>query len=304
MTILLERAPSRAAVRPAAPVMERGSARDRLRRFVGGRGDDAVVLSRDPDDLVRILQSGVPGEVVAQAGHRAFPDARIVHPVATIDETIAALDAELAARPAALVVITAASAVTGEVLPVGRFAAAAHRHGARILVDADHLVAHRAVSIASWGIDYVLFSSRELDSLFDVHTVVGRADWLAGAPAHEPGSVAAGAVAASADALVSLGFEELGYREQALRHRLDGGLSGLSGVRRVQTFDDPLDTAGVYAFVVDGHPADEVVDHLAVHHGVGGCRADPTGVVRVGIGLGTTIDDVDRLIFAVRTLIG
>ncbi|ALG86012.1 aminotransferase class V-fold PLP-dependent enzyme [Gordonia phthalatica] len=303
MSLLLERAPSRAPVRPAAPAMERGSAPDRLRRFVGGRSDDAVVLSRTSADLMRLFAAGAPADVVVLAGHPGLPGARIVEPAATIDGTVAALEAELVARPAALVVITASSDVTGEVLPAGRFASAAHRHGARIVVDAEHLVAHRAVSIASWGIDYVLFSSRELDALFDVHVLVGRGDWLAPVAARsEPGGVAVGAVAASAEALVSLGFEELGYREQALHQRLDRGFAAVPGVRRMQNFDDPLDRAGVYAFIVDGHSAVEVVEHLSVRHGVGVCRAQPSGVIRVSTGLGTTVDDVDRLVFAVRAL--
>ena len=64
MSLLLERAPSRAPVRPAAPAMERGSAPDRLRRFVGGRSDDAVVLSRTSADLMRLFAAGAPADVV------------------------------------------------------------------------------------------------------------------------------------------------------------------------------------------------------------------------------------------------
>lgn len=303
MSLLLDRAPSRAAVRPTAPAMERGSAPDRLRRFVGGRSDDTVVLSRTSDELAQLVSVTTPGEIVVLGGHPRPAGARIVEPARTIGGTVAALEADLESEPAALVVITATSHDTGEILPLGRFASVAHRHGARILVDAEHLVAHRAVSLASWGIDYLLFSSRELDALFEVHVLVGRADWFTAAvvPA-EPGSVAVGAVAGSAEALVSLGFEELGYREQALHQRLDRGLADLSGVRRRQTFDDPLDRAGVYAFVVDGHSAAAVVEHLSVRHGVGVCRVDPSGAIRVSTALGTTIDDVDRLVFAVRAL--
>lgn len=309
MSVLLDRAPSGAAVRPASSDAGADLAEDRLRRFVGGRGDDAVVLTRDPDTLVCRLVDAAPGDVVVLAGDRSVPGARVVLPTRSIDETIDRLESELAEAPAALVVVTAASAITGEVLPVGRLAATAHRHDARILVDAAHLVAHRAISIASWGIDYLYFSSTGLDALFDVHALIGRPDWLRGTTsAAGPGGVGVTAFAASADALASLGFEELGYREQALHRLLDAGLGGLPGVRRLRDYDDRLDRAGAYAFAVDGRQASEVAERLSVRHGVGVCRAvthalaPTTGAVRVSTGFGTTVDDVDRLVAAVRGL--
>ncbi|MBM7366116.1 aminotransferase class V-fold PLP-dependent enzyme [Gordonia hydrophobica] len=310
MSLLLDRAPSRAAASPAVPAMGRDSASDRLRRFVGGRRDDAVVVSRDADELIALVSPDAPEAVVELTADGDRPGARIIAPTRSLDDTLARLDADLAARPAELVVVTAVSSVTGEVLPLGRFAAVAHRNGARILVVADRLVAHRAVSISSWGIDYLVFASHELDSLFAFHVLVGRSDRLAPSPltprrgTPAPGAIATAAVAASAEALLSLGFDELGYREQAIRHRLDVGIARLPGVRPVRTFDDHLDIAGAYAFAVDGQPASAVVDALSVRHGVGVCQAvahpfgDPCGAVRVSTGLGTSADDVDRLLAA------
>lgn len=291
--------------------MPRDDAHDRLRRSVGGRIDDVVVLIRRTAELASLLPQIAPGEVVVlEAGGRSravTADARSVVATRSIDETITLLEAELVRAPAALVVVEAVSAATGEVLPIGRLAAAAHRHDARILVDAARLLPHRAVSLTSWGIDYALISSRVLDVPFDVTALIGRADWLAAsdrATPTTPTAVAVDAFASAVDQLATIGFEQLGYREYALHKRLDAGLGRLPGVRSLSAFDDPLDRVGMVALAVDGREADDVVRQLTVRHGIAGCDSGPvtpgrTGrAVRFQVGLGTTFDDVDRLLRA------
>lgn len=301
----------RTAASPATARVRVDGAADRLRRSIGGRHDDVVVTARAAGDLEPLLAQITPGElVVLDVGGRprsAFVGARTVAAARSIDETLAVLDAELAGAPAALVVVDAVSPVTGEVLPIGRLAAAAHRHGARILVGAERLIPHRAVSIASWGIDFALISGHALDVPFEVTVLVGRADWLAAASVTVPAPPAAfgvEALASAVDQIASIGFEHLGYREHALHRRLAAGLARLPGVRLLRTFDDPLDHVGVVAFAVDGQNPGDVVQRLSVRHGISGCdhRPDPRGggggAVRFHVGLGTTSDDVDRLLRA------
>ncbi|AUH70154.1 MULTISPECIES: aminotransferase class V-fold PLP-dependent enzyme [Gordonia] len=326
-------------------------ARETVRRFVGGRSDDTVVFTRNTTDAVNLAAHVTPGDVVVlDIEHHAnlLPwtrtgRARVVPAARTVEETVGRLEAELAAAPAALLAITGASNVTGEVLPIGRLAAAAHRHGARILVDAAQLVPHRAVSIASWGIDYLVFSGHKLYAPFGAGVLVGRGDWLdaaepylagggatadvdldggvawhTGAARHEAGSpntLGVVALAAAAQALQDIGFEEIGYHEHRLQQRLDEGLALLPGVHPLRVFDDAADRVGIAGFTVENHSPRSVAEYLSVTRGIGVrdgkfCAHPllrklgyPDGAVRASFGLGTSSDDVDRLLAALSDLV-
>ena len=162
------------------------NARGTIRRFVGGRIDDAVVFTRNTTDAINLAAHILPADgdvVVLDIEHHAnlLPwkrtgRARVVESRDTLAETLDAVETELLRAPAALLAITAASNVTGEVLPIRTLTALAHRHGARILVDAAQLVAHRPVSVTSHGIDYLVFSGHKVYAPFGA----GRARRTAG----------------------------------------------------------------------------------------------------------------------------
>lgn len=325
-------------------------ARETVRRFVGGRADDTVVFTRNTTDALNLAAHAVPGDVVIlDIEHHAnlLPwqrtgRARVVTAQPTFADTLAALDAELSRKPAALLAITAASNVTGEVLPLRTLTALAHRHGARILIDGAQLVAHRPVSLASYGIDYLVFSGHKVYAPFGAGVLIGRSDWLddaapylagggatahvdldagtdwhTGAARHEAGSpnvLGAVAIAAAADTIKGLGFELIGYHERDLLTRLDRGLAALEAVTPLQIFEDVDDRVGIAGFAVRGHTAREVAEYLSAHHGIGVrdgkfCAHPlltrlgyPEGAVRVSFGLGTSSDDIDRLLAALTEL--
>jgi selenocysteine lyase/cysteine desulfurase len=104
--------------------------------------------------------------------------------------------------------------------------------------------------------------------------------------------------------------------ERALLARLADGLAGIEGVRTLRIWSDSTDRVAVTSFVVDGHPAGLVAAYLSAEHGIGvrdgkfcahpllarvGGGAD--GAVRASIGLGTTADDIDRLVEGLRCLV-
>lgn len=329
--------------------------RETVRRFVRGRADDAVVFTRNTTDAINLAAHVTPGDVVVlDIEHHAnlLPWVerkdkwtRIIEVASTIDETLAAVERELAAKPAALLAVTAASNVTGEVLPISRLASIAHRHGARILVDAAQLVAHRPVSIVSHGIDYLVFSGHKLYAPFGAGVLIGRTDWLdaaqpylagggatadvdveagcasvswhTGAARHEAGSpnvLGAIAIAAACDAITDLGHEWIGAHEAYLCAQLDAGLAEIDGVTPLRVFDDGLERVGIAGFTVDGHSPREVAEYLSSEHGIGVrdgkfCAHPlldrlgyPDGAVRASFGLGSSSDDVDRLLHALRCL--
>src|SRR5688500_14850443 len=127
-------------------------ARESIRRFVNGRPDDAVIITRNTTDSINLLAATVPEgtHVVAFSGeHHAnlLPWKRCTVNYLPVPESPAeaasSLETALRELPACddphLVAVTGASNVTGEIWPVAELARIAHECGARLLVDAAQL---------------------------------------------------------------------------------------------------------------------------------------------------------------------
>lgn len=320
------------------------SARARVGAFVGARVDDVVVWTHNTTDAVNLLASVTPGRTLAlDVEHHAslLPWRRhggvtTLPARPTVAGTLALLEGELASTPYALTVITGASNVTGEALPIDRVVSVAHAHGSRVLVDAAQLLAHRGLSLAGSGVDYVAFSGHKLYAPYGAGALVGRRDWLdhgephlagggavtavgvgtvswASSPArHEAGTpnlLGAAALAAACEVLDGA-REALVAHERALRDRLLAGLHRLPGVGVVRLWRELADPVGVVTFTVGHDDPETVAAALAAEHGVA-VRAGrfcahplfarlglPAGAVRASIGAGTSQHDVDRLLDA------
>ena len=314
---------------------------------VGARVDDLVVFTRNTTDALNLLARAVPGEtVVLDLEHHAnllpWRDRRVVIGRPTIAETLVALDAELAARPAALLSVTGASNVTGEVLPLAALAAVAHRHGARLAVDAAQLLPHRRVDLAASGIDYLAFSGHKAYAPYGSGALVGRADWLDAAPAHLVGGGAVDAVrldrvdwkhgaerheagtpnvlgiaalARALEELERLGEEARRSHEDALTTRLHEGLARQSGVRVLRGFDDADDRVGIATIELEHGSVGLVAAALGAEHGIsvraGRFCAHPffdriarrSNGLRASLGAGSSVDDVDRFLGALARLV-
>ncbi len=279
------------------------SARVEVGTFLGARGDDVVVFTRNTTDSLNLLARALPADttvVTLDLEHHAnllpWRGGPVIHlptPRAT-HEIAASFDAALAeVRSAATVVaITGASNVTGEILPIEEIVAVAHRHGARVVLDAAQLAPHRRIDIAGLGVDYLAFSGHKLYAPFGAGVLVGRRDWLdeaaphlAGggatarvtvddvawhaAPArHEGGTpnvVGAVAIAAACRALDAVGFDRIEAHDGALTRHLLDRIDG-APVRVLTAFDD-ADKVGIVTLVCD-RPADEVAAALSAEHGI------------------------------------
>lgn len=266
---------------------------------------------------------------------RQHAGATVLTGAASVRETLAEIDGELARRPYALLAVTGASNVTGEALPLADVVEVAHRHGARVFVDGAQLLPHRRFSLAETGVDYVAFSGHKLYAPFGAGALVGRRDWLdAGTPylagggavrqvdvdlvdwapspaRHEAGSpnlIGATALAAACETLTALPAGALARHEAALRDRLVTGLRTVPGVQIAQLWSDSSDPVGVVTFTVGEHDPGLVAAYLSAEHGLGvrdgRFCAHPllarlgldAGAIRASIGVGTTSDDVDRLV--------
>ncbi|MDH2425865.1 aminotransferase class V-fold PLP-dependent enzyme [Sphaerisporangium sp. TRM90804] len=287
-------------------------ARHTVRAFVGARPDDAVVFTRNTTDAANLLARALPEGttvVVFETEHHAsllpWPDAVRLAPPAFPGEAVRAADEALGAVDGPkLLVVTAASNVTGELWPIAALAHIAHRHGARILVDAAQFVPHRPLNLTALGLDYVAFSGHKLYAPFGAGALVGRADWLAeadpylrgggaskavtggagqGLPVdaewsadpeqrHEAGTpnvLGAVALAAACDALSATGWLPLIKEEERLVGLLREGLAAIDGLHELSLWGPGHPRVGIVAFVVEGWTAREVAEALSAEYGIG-----------------------------------
>lgn len=271
-----------------------------------------------------------------------WKNARVVEAADSVSETVWRIAVELERAPAALLAVTGASNVTGEVLPIGELADLAHACGARILVDGAQLVPHRRIDLADLGVDYLAFSGHKLYAPYGAGVLVGRRDWLdtaepylagggavrevtldhtewACAPArHEAGTpnvLGVAALAAACDTLAALEADAAVRHEELLCARLVEGLRDIAGVELLRLWDDSDDCVGIVTFTLEGFEPGEVAAYLSAEHGIGvrdgrfcahpllARLGYPAGAVRASLGLGSSSDDVDRLVSALRQLV-
>ncbi|MFJ5613260.1 aminotransferase class V-fold PLP-dependent enzyme [Streptomyces sp. NPDC093221] len=283
--------------------------------FLGCRAEDQVIFTRSTTDSLNLLAAVIPAGThvfVFETEHHASllpwqtrDDARVTVLGAprTPEQAVAALDVALHGAPKGpkLVCVTGASNVTGELWPVRELAAAAHRHGARIVLDAAQLAPHHPVDIAALDVDWVAFSGHKLYAPFGSGVLAGRADWLreaepylAGGGAsrkvarradggvdvewhttaarHEAGSpnvIGVYAIASACKALTEAGFDQLVTREQRLLARLREGLASVPEVRVLSLFGEDAPRVGVLSFVVQGWNSSHFAAALSAEYGIG-----------------------------------
>ncbi|MER6692288.1 aminotransferase class V-fold PLP-dependent enzyme [Streptomyces minutiscleroticus] len=289
------------------------NARRTVAEFLGCRDGDQVVFTRSTTDSLNLLAAALPAGcevLVFETEHHAsllpWRGARVTYLDAprTPDEAVDALERALAGREPhgpALVCVTGASNVTGELWPVRELAAAAHAHGARIVLDAAQLAPHHPVSVTDLDVDWVAFSGHKLYAPFGSGVLAGRADWLReaepylagggasrtvsrradggvdvewhdGAARHEAGSpnvIGAHAVASACKALTEEGFENLVARERHLIGKVRTGLAAVPGVRILSLFGDDAPRVGVISFVVEGWNSSHFAAALSAEYGIG-----------------------------------
>lgn len=144
------------------------------------------------------------------------------------------------------------------------------------------------------------------------------AHWAPAPQRHEGGTpnvLGAAALAQACRDLAGLPEGALEAHEAALVERLETGLSALPGVEVLRVWPDAPDRVGVVGFTVAGHDPGRVAAYLSAEHGIGvrdgKFCAHPLlarlghegGAVRASLGVGSSSDDVDRLVAAVERLV-
>ena len=235
-----------------------------------------------------------------------------------------------------LVSIAHVSNALGTILPVQAMTEAAHRHGARVLVDGAQAVSHMRVDVQSIGCDFYVFSGHKVFAPTGIGVVYGRSEVLDQMPPwqgggnmiqdvtfektlYEPppqrfeagtGSIAdAVGLGAAIDYLDRVGIVNVARHEHMLLTYATAALLKIPGLRIIGTAKEK---ASVISFVLDGFRTEEIGDYLnrkgiAVrggHH----CaqpilrRFGLESTVRATFALYNTCEEVDALVAALWDL--
>ncbi len=186
-----------------------------------------------------------------------------------------------------LVAVSGASNVLGVCNNLVEISRIAHRYGARLLVDAAQLVAHRKVEMEACGIDYLAFSAHKAYAPFGTGVLMVRKGLLHFSPTElalirSSGEENVGGIAALGKALLLLqriGLEVIQEEEQALTGRALRGLAQIPGLT-VYGITDPdsprfAQKGGAIVFRLEGIVASRVATELAERGGIGvrsGCH--------------------------------
>jgi selenocysteine lyase/cysteine desulfurase len=186
-----------------------------------------------------------------------------------------------------IVAVSGASNVLGVFNELTEISRIVHQYGARLLVDAAQLVAHRKVDIESSGIDYLAFSAHKVYAPFGTGVLVARKGLLHFTPAEmdmirlsgEENTVGIASLGKSLLLLQRIGLDIIQQEEQSLTGRALNGLSKIEGLS-IFGIKDPgaqnfPQKGGVIVFSLKNKFSNVVARELAEQGGIGvryGCH--------------------------------
>jgi selenocysteine lyase/cysteine desulfurase len=186
-----------------------------------------------------------------------------------------------------LVAVSGASNVLGVFNDLAEISRIAHQYGARLLVDAAQLVAHRSVDVEACGIDYLAFSAHKAYAPFGAGVLLAKrellhfsaAEWASIRASGEENVGGVAALGMALRLLQRIGFDLIQAEEEALTAQ---ALAGLAQSPRVNVYgikdpDSPhfASKGGVIIFDVKGMQPSRVAQELAERGGIGvrsGCH--------------------------------
>jgi selenocysteine lyase/cysteine desulfurase len=186
-----------------------------------------------------------------------------------------------------LVAVSGASNVLGVCNNIAGISRIAHRYGARLLVDAAQLVAHRKIDMKVCGIDYLAFSAHKVYAPFGTGALVARKGLLKFNIEEmrlikSSGEENVGGIAALGKAFVlqqRIGMDIIQEEEKVLTARALHGMSQIEGLE-IYGINNPESSGfsnkvGVIPFALKNKMATQVGKELAIEGGIGvrtGCH--------------------------------
>ena len=235
-----------------------------------------------------------------------------------------------------IVAFSQVSNALGTITPAKEMIEMAHRHGARVLLDAAQSVAHMTTDVQSLDCDFLAFSGHKIFAPTGVGVVFGKADLLEHTPPwqgggnmiadvtfektvyNEPparfeagtGTIAdAVGLGAALDYLLEIGMENIAQYEHEL---LAYGTAGLLTVPGLRIIGNAKEKADVLSFVLDSMPPEEVgkeLDQEGIAVRAGHHCAQPIlrrfgleKTVRATLAVYNTKEDLDALVAALHRI--
>ena len=186
-----------------------------------------------------------------------------------------------------LVAVSGASNVLGVCNGLEEISRIVHSYGARLLVDAAQLIAHRRVDIKACGIDYLAFSAHKVYAPFGCGVLVARKGMLKFSTGEleiirSSGEENAAGIAALGKSLLLLqriGMETIHREEQALTSRMLKGMAQIPGLKiyGIKDPDSPQFShkIGVVVFTLGKMISSNTAKELSLQSGIGvryGCH--------------------------------
>ncbi len=231
-----------------------------------------------------------------------------------------------------IVSITQVSNALGTILPVREMVQAAHRHGARVLVDGAQAVSHMPVDVQALDCDFYVFSGHKIFAPTGIGVLFGKTDVLETMPPWQGGGnmivdvtfekttyapppmrfeAGTGNIAdavglgAALDYLSAIGLENVSRYEHELRVYAEERLARVPGLHLIGCAPEK---AGVLSFVLDGQRTEDVgraLDQEGIAVRSGHHCAQPTlrrfgleSSVRASLAPYNTREDIDALVDA------
>jgi len=331
------------------------SAREKVRRFLNASATREIIFVRGTTEGINLVaqswgrQNVHQGDeiVITWLEHHANivpwqmlcseTGARLrVAPVDDTGQVILEEYEKLLSPRTRLVAVAQVSNALGTITPVREIIEAAHRHGARVLVDGAQAVSHMAVDVQALNCDFYVLSGHKMFAPTGIGAVFGKSEildvtrpWQGGGnmivdvdfdktvynvpPARfeaGTGNIAdAVGLGAAIDYLDRVGMANVNRHEVELLQYATEGLLGVPGLRIIGT---AREKAGVLSFVIDGIRNEEIGDYLnrdgiavrAGHH----CaqpihrRFGIESTVRASLALYNTCEDIDALVSSLQRL--
>ncbi len=205
-------------------------------------------------------------------------------------------DEEFGKKRITLVAVSGASNVLGVCNGLEEISRIVHSYGARLLVDAAQLIAHRRVDMETCGIDYLAFSAHKVYAPFGCGVLVARKGMLKFTTAEfdlirSSGEENAGGIAALGKSLLLLqriGMDIIQTEELELTRRLMKGMAEIPGLEiyGIKETDSPQfnHKIGVVVFTLGKMISSRTAKELAIQSGIGvryGCHCAHIIIKRV-----------------------
>ncbi|MBR2300081.1 MAG: SufS family cysteine desulfurase [Alphaproteobacteria bacterium] len=328
------------------------NARQIIASFIGAKQDE-IVFTRGATESLNLVASSyalntlkegdeiliseaehhanlVPWQIVAQKTGAKLKIFKIADDGSYLQEEF-----EKALNPKVkIVAITAMSNVLGTIFPVKEMAKAAHKTGAKIVVDACQSIVHKKTDVMDSDCDFLCFSGHKLYGPTGIGVLYAKADILQSMPPYQtggdmvdkvtyekttfappparfeagtPAAVQAIGLGEAVKYVSSIGFDDINTHEADLISYFNEKTAETKDLKIIGTAQNK---GGVFAFDFNGiHPQDLsfVLSHEGVAIRIGHHCAEPlvnrmgyTSLARASFGLYTSKSDIDAFFAALN----